>query len=424
MNTIVTVEILHNKIAYYRKTIDDSGHIINCDRFECSTKITEYDGKKMILITDRYGIIRSAPSKYVNKTRKGKSINSRLQMALAIQLFYIFCDIYGYDPEHIEFDATEKFVCFLTGEHLQSENKDHSIHPRKIQTVRNYLSMVREYLERAGFSTSGFKDQYNHFDLKPGNLNHNTAPTHFDPEQARLLAKEMKDNNDQQTLCIFMLAYKYGLRRGEILGLTINDVVKETDPSTGEVSHMLILRNRISDNEDQYAKTLLHPLIPENYKSKDFINSYYAIPIDESTYNKIIMIYNERKKYSPAEYRRIQEISKADDIKGKDNHYIFVIKGKKGWNRLSGITFNNHLNYYFQKFNLVFTNVSHAMRHSCAMFYAHYSDTPCDAEQLRHLLRHKSSKTTSLYFNITKQEERARQKKYVNEMDTLIPEFK
>lgn len=443
---VITEEQFHNRTVYYRKEVDNSGHVIRCDRYDCETKLLKGAMRKFIMITDRHGVIRPMASKYVNNTRRGKSLNTRMQMATAIQFYYTFCEMFGYDPMNIKAFAAEKFTNFLLGLDVKPENGS-KVTFRSTRTVKGYKGMIHKFLKSFHYSTDGFEPENPEQtignrrngkreavsqrggdpDLRSGSLDKLLAPKHFTPIQAKALAKAMNEAGDRTMLCIFRLGYGYGLRRGEILGLTINDIKSYANKETGELLFKVVLRNRLSDRMDQNAKTLRHPSEPGQYDSSDFRKSVYDIDIDESMYNLILEVYNNTHnpdRVGFKAYQMIREISRADDTLGKDNYYIFVNKGTKGWDRLSGQTLNNHLRKYFDAFGLDLGNVSHAMRHSFAMFHAYYAKEKVDMEKLRRLMRHASIESTRIYFNIPREALKAIREKYSVELKELIPEFR
>lgn len=443
---VITEEQFQKRIVYYKKEVDNTGRIIKCTRFDCMTKTINQDGKDVIFIGDRYGIIRPIPFQYVNKTRRGKSLNTRLQMALALQLYYTFCDIFDYDPTNIKAYAADKFKRFLQGIDIRAE-KGSTVSIRAIGTVKSYKGMIRKYLEAFHYSTEGFEPGETIISLEPtsgggmqpiartsadsdlrtGRLDKLTAPKHFDPQQAKALANKMAERKDFQTLCIFRLGYGYGLRRGEILGLTLSDLVQTVDKETGEINYKIILRNRLSDRADQCVKTLRHPFEAGHYDATDFRKSYFEVDIDKSMFELIMKVYKDERdieKIGFKAYQEIRNISRADDYNNQENYYIFINKGTKGWDRLSGQTVNNHLKRYYDEEHLDLGNVSHAMRHSCAMFHAHYSKNKLDQEGVRRILRHASPASTAIYFNMPRKVLKELRELYSIELKELIPEFK
>ncbi|MBQ7421475.1 MAG: site-specific integrase [Prevotella sp.] len=443
---VITEEQFQRRTVYYRKEVDGNGRVVKCDRFDCVTRIERIEGKDTVFIADKYGIIRPDVYEYINHTRRGKSINTRLQMGLALQLYCTFCDIYGYDYKRITAFAADKFKRFLQGIDVKAEIGS-NVSIRTVGTVKSYKGMIRKFLEACHYSTEGFEPgetvitheptagggiqpvirNSGDSDLRSGRLDKLTAPKHFDPKQAKALAASMRVREDWMMLCIFRLGYGYGLRRGEILGLTINDLEQKVDKDTGEMQYKLYLRNRLSDRPDQNAKTLRHPFEAGHYDATDFRKSFFEIDIDESMYNLIMKVYSDSRdveKLGITTYQKIRAVSKADDYNSKDNYYIFVFQGTKGWDVLSGQTLNNHLRRYFTESGLDLGNVSHAMRHSFAMFHAHYSNNKLDAEMLRRLMRHSSPSSTAVYFNMPRKALKELRERYSIELNELIPEFK
>lgn len=105
----------------------------------------------------------------------------------------------------------------------------------------------------------------------------------------------MKKKRDLLMLCIFRLCCDHGLRPGEILGLTRNDLVQTVDKETGELLYKVRLRNRLSDRKDQCAKKLRHPFKADHYDTKDFRESSLEIDIDKNMYDFIMQVFNSSR---------------------------------------------------------------------------------------------------------------------------------
>ena len=92
---------------------------------------------------------------------------------------------------------------------------------------------------------------------------------------------------DEQGYLIFRLGINRGLRLGEILGLTCEDVVLKKD-SNGQMKKGIYLRNRLTDEDYQHSKELLRPNSSADYSSKAYNKSNTGttfIPLDDKTWD-------------------------------------------------------------------------------------------------------------------------------------------
>lgn len=451
MNQIViAVERFMHRIIYHKLEVEPSGKVIGDISYCCRTDVFEHQGKKKIFIGDRNDVLRYEPFIYINERRSGLQPKSRLQMASAIQRYYTFCDIYGYNPKDISEYGLEMYIIFMLGTDLVSYRDNSPVAGLCIDTVKNELSMVRKFVQKMKFNDDAFGDpDLNAFSkrvfkhdnkkgpsrpsitasLRSDSLKKLKAPKHFTPFEAKVIVDKILTKKDWGTFLLFRLGYGYGLRRGENLGLTREDLVSEYDSDQKRRVYQIIIWNRVTDNDDQHAKTLRHPSSVAHYKSKDFEKSQSIIEISESLYNDLVA-YDERsrdyKKLGPGRFRALVEATKADSRSDNrtENHYIFFNYWRGKFFRLSGQTLNNRLKLYFDQAGVKLTNVSHALRHSFAMFHAHYSTHKMELEELRVLMRHASSSSTEKYYNLTEKEQNDIRSQYSLEMAEIIPEFK
>lgn len=76
--------------------------------------------------------------------------------------------------------------------------------------------------------------------------------------------KEMKEMNRLKYKIIFILMYVYGMRIGEVLGMTLEDIFDDTTLKGARVGR-IILRNRINENQHRKAKTCFTPVDKNDY---------------------------------------------------------------------------------------------------------------------------------------------------------------
>lgn len=232
---------------------------------------------------------------------------------------------------------------------------------------------------------------------------------------------------DEQGYLIFRLALNRGLRLGEILGITCEDLTVKTG-SDGTLRKGVYLRNRCSDYDYQFSKELLHPFSEEAYSSRDYNKSNVGtsfISLDDTTWNLLQKIVNrDLPIYDKAYPDKIEEV-KADSVSGLGNNY-YIFRSLYG-GRLSDQTWNRRLKRFFIKAGLDVdsgrkeTNLTHKLRHSFAMMFV--KDANASPVWLASVLRHKSVDTVKAYLNPTVDDVSSLLESYDNVLEDDLLEF-
>ena len=106
------------------------------------------------------------------------------------------------------------------------------------------------------------------------------------------------------------------------------------------------------------------------------------------------------------------------------NYYVFTNRYEKV---LSDQTWNAKLREYFIKSELVIdkgvkeNNLSHRFRHGFAMYCVRFAEKPIDVLALQKLLRHKSIRSTMIYYNPTPEDEYKTKVEFQNEEYKMHP---
>ena len=228
--------------------------------------------------------------------------------------------------------------------------------------------------------------------------------------------------------CIIRLLYESGLRIGELLGLTNEDIVSESQ--NGEYFNSVYIRNRLTDERYQHAKTVMNPSSPVSYKSKaynTYFSGYQMVYISDELY-ELIGEYIEsahvaaREKYQS----RYGKSTVADSVCGsEDNFYVFT---NDYGSRLSNVTWNRILREIYKKLGLDVdkkirnTNLSHRFRHGFAMYQIQYMHR--SPVELAELMRHKSIASVMNYYQPTISDKILLKEEFTGDLYTLIPELK
>lgn len=420
--------ITEGKIArykvYYKYVMDENGVVVERIPFVFQVIIRKKeDGKKQFIVLDQKGNILEKPYKWLNDISGPCPNTTKKAKAHAVKYLYHFAALRNYDPECLTKSQVSELIDFLMGYDIKAE-KGCTVTYRTPRVVNGILSNIRTYLSEMDLNYDGFmlprQTRVKTFlpgtgrvvmRLKtvkrvPADPKASIRPVkHITPQQMKKMAELMVKNNDDRSLLLSELQYGYGFRQGEAQGLTEEDVICQTEE--GEQKYSLILRNRLSDREDQFCKNLPHPTSKDVYNSTLYQNNVCEVPITEQTYNRIqgyIKKSRNRKVLGLARVREIEANTLADSVEGNSkNHYIFVGKNNKP---LSGQTWNNILKRYFAAIGIPpdrgsrYYNCSHRLRHGFAMFWAHYCDEPVRVLQLMKMMRHRSVSSTTVYYNL------------------------
>lgn len=442
MGQIITEGKISKRTIYYLNELDEAGRASKKEIFDCRIIVIDDNGSKIIMIEDTNGHIRHKPFEYINEVRRAKPLTSRLLMANAIQLMYTFCDIKHYNPESMSKVQVSEMINFMLGLGIEAE-PDSNVTFRSPKTVNAYLGSIRTYLNEMDLDNTGFilaqpistismieRDRLSSITrtktirtVKTDPKRNREVPKHIRPDEMKKMASLMKEQGDLQSLLICHLQYGYGLRSGEVLGLTREDLIAEKQGN--QTLYYIILRNRISDRTFQYCKNLLHPLSPDEYELGFYKNSYWKIDIDEKLYNNLIMYYEKSRDCKKRDI--ILKRTLADSVEGnKLNYYLFFCSNG---NILSGQTWNNHLTKYYSEIGIEpdhkrrFANCSHRLRHGFAMWYAQYCKEPLSLLELMKLMRHASPESTAVYYTPLPEDQLKLREDFASEMRALIPEF-
>lgn len=200
---------------------------------------------------------------------------------------------------------------------------------RDANSVRKIFEQCQEYMKwkhykNAGlFHISGTRKKFTK-DFKK------TCPKFITENDFKRIINAVKTSGRDETdkVCleiIYKLMFRYGMRIGEVLGLTVQDIISEE--KNGSKLYGIIIRNRISDKDEQKAKTCTTPSSREDYSYESYYQhnvSYQSIIIDPALYD-LINYYIEisREKFG---YEEVEKSAYADDITGHEpgNTYIFI----------------------------------------------------------------------------------------------------
>jgi integrase len=222
--------------------------------------------------------------------------------------------------------------------------------------------------------------------------------------------------------------YELGLRLGEVLGLTNEDIVEKENGS------FLYLRNRCSDSFYQLAKGCMKVRKKKKsiYSTKKYKTQgvgYHVVYLNDNLLEKINDYVNEVHLNDSLTFQRnyikytIAD-SVGDNQEYSSNFYLFINSIGRP---LSANLWGKTLRGIFVKAGLDVdkehreVNLSHRFRHGFAMFMVKYKKA--DILKLKELLRHKSTNSVYKYYRPTDKEIVEMKTEFVKSIYDVIPEL-
>ncbi|HWT73703.1 MAG TPA: site-specific integrase [Mobilitalea sp.] len=436
-----------NKSIYELLTYDANDKVILTETLRYETATFEHSNKFTYLILYNEEMKPySEVFSYLNTTIESFSINSRLKALTALRLLYIYQHIIS--KKIIEFNVTDvnNLKSFLRGLSPAGQALSFElITNRSNETINGYLSVYRNFLTHLncensylfktikGKKTSSESDTP-HSSERYASSENNTKdqgviPYYISVFDFQNILYEIRKHFSSCEECMVRLMYENGLRLGEVLGLTFDDITSEV--YEGKKKFFVYLRNRVSDNKDQHAKTCMKVNDVKEYNSKGYKKEGYGfqkVEISEILYSKINDYIETYHAYA-LKNKGYNKFSLADRARKtepyeSDNYYVFLnTLGRP----MSYQTWNNRLKAIFNAVNIPIDtgtkehNLSHRFRHGFAVFNVIYMKT--DALQLMVKMRHRNVSTVSVYFRLTITDQIKIKTDFTNQLYEIIPEL-
>lgn len=405
----------------------------------------------LLLINCNGGIIEDS-YKYLNGIENNKCIGEadykKREMAfIALKLLYSYMALfYITDLKDIDSKEIKRLEAFLKG----GEKIGHSVTfksktTRTESTINKYYSVYRNYFRFLNITpnifaetikirkTKGLGDGFlahgkitteEKYLVSYKELNKKETPKYISYKEYLKLKMVIEEEYTDREEIIIDIMYKYGLRIGEVLGLTIEDV--------DITKNTLFIRNRLSDKSYQKAKGCSPVFTKSDYNSKSYRTKnagYQEVEVDEEDIEKIHeYIINSR---SPLNYRRrdrkksiiihnLETKNIADKVTDREdvlqNSYIFI---SKNGTPISNTGWNNIIKKLYISIGLTIDinkredNLNHRLRHGFAMYKVLVENY--DQLKLKNALRHEDINSCKVYFKID-EKERARLAKETQEL--------
>lgn len=386
----------------------------------------ERNGYEYLFLIDSKGAVIEDVFKYLNYKCNIKSINGREQSQSALKLLYSFKEIINKEFEEFNSQDISNLSDFLLGISIKGNYMEiHNINTRTISSHNSYFDAIRKFLSYRGIENKFFfektnisnnlnfyeknYDRYQKTNKYKTNIGThssftNNAPKYISVHEYKRIIDYLDfecDNsiNVKRDRIIINLMFLFGLRIGEVLGITMEDI-KENH---------IIIRNRLSDKEYQKGKTCFSPRYESDYKSKLYklkdrgFQKIYVVSTIIDEIKEYIDYSRDILEFSDKKINNIIEKSKADSVESDDeNYYIFLSKNGNsisisGWNkRLKEIYLNCNIAVDIESKKI---NLNHRLRHGYAMHLK--QNLNMDPLSIKKKMRQRSLSSTEKYFNPT-----------------------
>ena len=416
------------RTSYFRvESADENGAVTGRRDVKIKLRSTMADdGRTHYLLYSDSGTVLPGTWGYLNDHLLSYADNTRKMRAYSLRLLFSFLTVYYLSLQRFTASEVQKYIQFLRG--LSTVDKDAlNLRLRGNSTVNFHLDTMRDFAIYLGYENRCFKEaqpakfhiitagsevpmemdtmsyKYNMKEYREEGL----APRYITEEEYGKVREWFEIRGDTAGVLMVDLMYLYGLRRGEALGLTLEDICEAI--KKGEYVFFLLLRNRRSDAVWQSCKNMPHPESKIEYRRSSYRKATQTIVIDEDTYEEILRYIDEAhaKVQSNQEVyqKSIADIVDKDSFEAEENHYLFLNRWGKP---LMGDAWNKRLRECFIGCGISVdidsrkTNLSHRFRHGFAMHQVHEQT---DILTLQKMMRHRSVNSLASYYNPTAQEE-------------------
>ncbi|WP_261303612.1 tyrosine-type recombinase/integrase [Paenibacillus andongensis] len=393
----------------------------------------ERNGFIYFIITDLNGKRISEANKYLNSILKNSAYKKRENAYTALKLFYSCMslnNIYTYS-KGLDQQVSNLLIGFLEGGSQLGNTWDIEFKSmRSNNTINNYLTVYRDFYKKvwnitntalhdsrviAYHSGRGMLGHVNKkaettFTSNRKTLKKTTPPKYIKPEQYKDIICLIDKKYTLREKAIIKLMYEYGLRIGEVLGLTMEDF----EESNQQGMYRLFIRNRLSDKPWQSAKSTMKIITRSFYQKSEYQEEgnglgFQKVIIDSEMMRLINEYIDETRdefllNSSKIKRKNLETKCVADKVTSSieiiENQYIFI--NKQHFTPLTQPGWNSVLHKIFEEVKIAIdkvskeSNLSHRFRHGFAMNkvregYSH--------EKLAKELRHSGISSVMNYYN-------------------------
>lgn len=431
----VVEDIRYKNTPNYKITCyTEENKLISKKSVYISMKQVNINGFVYILLFDNNHRLLEAPYRYLNIFKSKVSIGTRLNIAYTIKIFYEFLNIYEVELNEIDYEDVVLLYNFLAGINTSNEVLKIQKHLTTHQIIINFNRLIA-YIKFAHHKEVADVLTYSIAQLDTKNvrnLQNYNCPAFISLNQMRTIHNYILNDTSIDEItrmeydCIYRIMFFAGLRRGEALGLTLEDFIPYKN-TKGQTNYKVLIRNRVSDRRYQYAKRCMNVTDKSIYSTSDYQREnvgYQTAYISKSLYDGI-------EDYYVAKAMQFQKTGKtmpiADSIMGdKPNYYIFSNITKP--TPLNRYSLEQYTRKMFVDLGIAVdtkvrtTNLLHRFRHGYAMYLLYVKRIP--KSEAKHYMRQRSDDSLNVYDNPTQEMRQEMMSKLMEGIDEYIIENK
>lgn len=392
-----------------------------------------HNNYRYMFLLDSNGKVIEDTFRYLNNYCRNESANSREQSVSALKFFYSFLEIKQKSIEKLDLEDVKNLSDFMLGINVEGMTESYELKTSRSITTHNlYFDAIRKYVkaigennkhlfskisvnvQNGGFGMLGHTRTFTVSKHKTNKSRHSIfegyVPKYISIDEYKKIMMYIDKSNDEyeyrlRAKIIVNLMYTRGMRLGEVLGLTIEDLkIHPDNPDAG----VLIIRNRVSDSKYQQAKGCLKVTSKSTYQTRAYKEKnvgYQEIimpPQLMKQINEYIDLSRDALNMTEKKLVNIYRNSLSDSVENdcQKNYYLFLNKygsplSSSGWNKVMKNIFKV-VGIKLDKGNKR-DNLNHRFRHGFAMYLIEIEKK--EITYVQREMRHKSIQSTLRYYN-------------------------
>jgi integrase len=462
---ILIKECNTKKNSYNKYLVDnDTGEKTLLKTINISSATKKHSKRDYIILYDSQMVPISDAFEFLNYELLIASDNTKYQALSALRLLYSFLELFDLEIRDLTDYDIQNLKYFLRGISPEGSFISIDLDTERINdTINAYLSTLRKYMNFLGIEDSVLlklapfpvtvyipesevQVSYERYAHNERTNKTKTVPKYISINEYKRVLENIDTNYTLRERCIVRLMFEGGLRIGEILGLTAEDIKVQTftDKRTNKQfeSGVIYFRNRITDKKYQLAKRRKHPSSKREYSTKaykkDVTKAYISVDLVDmindyinETHDSFYRNSESSKQLFDKNYEKytitdiVDPTNNMDDEGYKildENYYVFINTIGKPIN-IS--TWNKIIRKILEECNIKLdknrkeNNLNHRFRHGFAMFLVQYKKI--SMEDLMRLMRHTSISSTAVYYRPTDDDIAVIKEDFSRTLEELIP---
>jgi site-specific recombinase XerD len=424
-----------NETYYKLHLIEETGKDTVINEYNCKSSSKQVDGKTYRILFDSNMRVIESAFDFLNYHRIDElKPNTKKQHMQALKLLFCYQDMVKKDLREFSQDELSRFKIFLRGITIPGSSLSYELKTQRgPETINNYLLAYRDYLNFLGCTNHFLHDvNTNKFSITINDVNvhikkdmqkHNVkkpkevieVPRYISVDEMSKILKVIRKDYTRRDELIVRMMYESGLRIGEVFGSTLDDIKSEKTRG-GRWSRVIFIRNRVSDKEDQRAKTCMYVYERSQYSLPIYSEEGYDCGYQKQQLTRGVAelleeyIEEERQEIINKYPERFNECSLADRVTEEaveyPNSYIFLNSLGRP---LSQDLWNRRLREIHNAAGIPTDidkrekNLNHKYRHGFAMYQIQKRGMKLIS--LQKLMRHQSIQSTEIYYNPTEDDQ-------------------